>query len=861
MDVFPARASVAVVPGNQGYLEQSQFQPSGTKRIAYQWWRLVVGGPVRIQESIASGPGVRNTPGARHNLGNIIRSQFSDHGFSDVGMQLLESRIRGALTVEVEHDSAAADDGLGLLGAPTNTGDIIGSQFNDSGFGPVGMQWQRTRVGGDLLIRTQTFERNPDGTIVPVSHRDRLTRRAAGTADAQRPHASVNMGRIRDSQFNDGGYGDVGFQLRDVQIRKSVDSRSERWIIQPQDSNGPPTPSSVPIPSRSFNKTNFGRINDTQFNDGGFGDIGFQWQNSQVSGRVATSTNSISIQPERDDIGPITVSDLVFGRGRPDGGSENISIANIRTVRANKVHAFVQKRFRADARVRQARPLAETPINYLNSATNSGLIRDSQFNDGGFGDTGLQWNNVMADGEVTAVHNSLSIQPENDAQGRITVTNISFPSNPAPSPKPQTGTERELTPDPPLVDRDGDPVTIPLPRRTRPFDKTFKYNFATNSGDIRSSQFNDGGFGDIGLQWQDVEVGGKVRLIHHSLSVQPEGSNLEGVDVSHISFGNRDVADQNPTAVHARATKRIASPNASRRALARTPSARPRPDDCKCHDREGPTNDRILLFEQFTDSYKAEIFLQWDGVSRRYGLLVINNVLEVESQGKVKIKDIQFPGDVTATEPRKDKGQSLQDLPWQEVLSRIGLLTPQRSGPTNRRSPRARPDRIWNFATNSGILLGNQFSDGGLGDVSLHWRNVNVTGDVTVVHNTLSVHVVGKNTGPINVSNITFDSGAISSARRDAKRIVAPPQHIRIIPGDRPDRSLPLPKDSDVSDHATNSGILVGGQFTAGCLGLVALQWNNVRINGDVTVVNNVLSVKSDDDSGGTITVEHVRFE
>src|SRR5262249_4950493 len=153
---------------------------------------------------------------------------------------------------------------------------------------------------------------------------------------------------------------------------------------------------------------------------------------------------------------------------------------------------------------------AANPVNNLNEATNSGLITNSQFNDGGFGDIGLQWYNVDTNGAVTAVHNSLSIQPENDGQGLITVRNISFPSDPAPSPVPQTGTERELPPNPTLVDRDGDPVTPPLPRRTPPFDKTFQYNFATNSGDIRDSQFSDGGFGDIGLQWQDVKVGGKV---------------------------------------------------------------------------------------------------------------------------------------------------------------------------------------------------------------------------------------------------------------------------------------------------------------------------------------------------------------
>jgi hypothetical protein len=39
---------------------------------------------------------------------------------------------------------------------------------------------------------------------------------------------------------------------------------------------------------------------------------------------------------------------------------------------------------------------------------------------------------------------------------------------------------------------------------------------ATNSGVIANSQFNDGGFGDIGQQWREVEVGAPVTNIHIS---------------------------------------------------------------------------------------------------------------------------------------------------------------------------------------------------------------------------------------------------------------------------------------------------------------------------------------------------------
>jgi hypothetical protein len=39
-------------------------------------------------------------------------------------------------------------------------------------------------------------------------------------------------------------------------------------------------------------------------------------------------------------------------------------------------------------------------------------------------------------------------------------------------------------------------------------------DFATNSGTIAGSQFNDGGFGDIGQQWWQVTVAGPVTNVH-----------------------------------------------------------------------------------------------------------------------------------------------------------------------------------------------------------------------------------------------------------------------------------------------------------------------------------------------------------
>ena len=39
-------------------------------------------------------------------------------------------------------------------------------------------------------------------------------------------------------------------------------------------------------------------------------------------------------------------------------------------------------------------------------------------------------------GSVTAVHNSLTVQPNNNGQGLITVQGIQFPNTPAPPPRP-----------------------------------------------------------------------------------------------------------------------------------------------------------------------------------------------------------------------------------------------------------------------------------------------------------------------------------------------------------------------------------------------------------------------------------------
>ena len=65
--------------------------------------------------------------------------------------------------------------------------------------------------------------------------------------------------------------------------------------------------------------TNTGQIKDSQFNDGGFGDIGMQWLDVAVGGQVATSSNTLFINPYQDNYGPITIENQVFGQSSGSG--------------------------------------------------------------------------------------------------------------------------------------------------------------------------------------------------------------------------------------------------------------------------------------------------------------------------------------------------------------------------------------------------------------------------------------------------------------------------------------------------------------------------------------------------------------
>jgi hypothetical protein len=162
-----------------------------------------------------------------------------------------------------------------------------------------------------------------------------------------------------------------------------------------------------------------------------------------------------------------------------------------------------------------------------------------------------------------------------------------------------------------------------------------------------------------------------------------------------------------------------------------------------------------------------------------------------------------------------------------------------------------------NAATNSGTLLGNQFLDGGTGDIGLQWRDVTVNGSVRIEHNSCSINVVGdaNDTGPITVSGIRFDSGWAASGARTDTLYLAPATGVG---------QAAAAKNSVIAvggiNAASNSATLVGGQFLDGGMGQVGLQWQDVTINCPIRIVNNVFSVTVSGTNTHGVSVQDVTF-
>jgi hypothetical protein len=820
------------------------------------------------------------------NFGQILDSQFQPFGFkTTVGTQLREVRLRGKITIDVVNPFPTTGSNSALPAPPINSGLIQGSQFNGGGFHTVGLQFDHVYFGRGLTVSGFDNE-NPDASTLTA-----LSSGVGAAPAATTLPALENRGLVSNSQFNDGGFGvldrnaagmiiaregRVGLQWRNTRVRGPVDIGIADLVIQPgavtAASAGSGTVSADAVgvsgsvhtlgpPGKTVVNftTNVGQIRGSQFNDGGFGDIGMQWSNVAVGGHVGTSTNTLFIRPKQDDLGPITISNLIFGQRAQPAAAQTSSTENSVALTEKSAGRSVHQ---------AAAPAPQPPAfqtTYTNSPTNSGRMVDTQSNAGGFGDVGLQWKKVSVAGSVTAVHNSLTVQPENKGQDLITVQGIQFPTAPPAPPTPAPGPVHVLAPDPPVIASDGDSVTNLLPRPSRPFNPFFPtpfdgtgtftvpfrgnvplVNSANNSGLIRGGQFSTGGFGDQGLQWQRVHVGGNVQLVHNSLSVHPEGAKLAGISVSDVSYG----PPISPSIARHLAVLPyyVVSPGPSPTAPGKIFIGGP-----ILH----PPNNRWLTNQQLAPT-GTDVFLQWNGIMHRRGVVLVHNIIKImgvgEMTGPIILSNIRFPFRIPNLAPLK-----------------VVAVQPAESASVQTRAVSARATRpafvIRNAANNSGILSHAQFSDGGFGDDGLQWRNVSVDGSVAVVHNTLAVDESsdlppGDVPGPITISNVTFNSGALSGplSRERNQILVSPPDIFQRVSSRKVNLGRPLPQSAVVANDATNSGIMAGGQLASGGTNHVFLQWQCVRVKGKVTVIDNVLSISVQDRPTGPITISNVTF-
>jgi hypothetical protein len=839
----------AVVPGNKGLILHSQIDPFGNNEVGYQWRRLALGGPLTIHTDPSAGPEhplgpVPNSPFIESlNAGSITQSQFVRSGYPPIGLQLKRVHLGGGLTID-SHDESSAPAapasgnggvGIGIVGAPINSGNIKHSQVNVDGFGKTGVQLNAVRVRGNLTIRSKIFELSSTGQAAAAGS-------GSGASAPPVIQSLLNSGLIQNSQLNKGGFGDNGLQWDHVRVGGSAGVGVEKYEFGGGAAVPPPASSTPPLGDSSLqpiDTMNIGLIRDTQFNAGGFGDIGMQWKNVRVRKNAGTSDNNLSIQPEVNGVGPITVNGIIFGQQSATIGVAQQGAMSVAAKQASQAASPATPTGSKTVSVQRVKPRTKTlPIE--NDSLNSGRITNTQFTGGGFGDIGAQWRGVTVGGSATAVHNSLSIQPENEGQGLITVTNVRFPSTTpdslTPPPNPQPG--HRVAPLPIIIPRDGNPVPHTLSIPTLPRSRRYAVNEATNSGNIRASQVSDGGYGDIGLQWAHVRVGHDVKIVHNSLSVHPEGSQLAGVIVSNVAFG--DPITSVPSTASASVQSARAPVSASHGQV--------QLQDSSLNYVE---NDRFLNHKQFFKSPTPDILMIWNHAYRNNGLMIVHNLISVPAGAPVHLSDIRFLGVSTAPTPVSAAQLRALSLPSAGSATAGGLHA----------SAVAPQPQIKVSATNSGIIRGNQFSDGGFSDIGLQWRNVHVSGSVFVVHNTLAVNVVGTPTGPITISNVTFNSGALKEVQPTDTRIVAPPNFQSFV-HTRPSIGTPLRPQPNVTDTSTNSGILLGGQFLVGGKdpGHIGLQWRKVGIRGSVTVIDNVLSIQAPPVGTGPITIQHVTF-
>ena len=457
----------------------------------------------------------------------------------------------------------------------------------------------------------------------------------------------------------------------------------------------------------------------------------------------------------------------------------------------------------------------------------------------------MQWQTVHVSGSVEVTYNSLSVQPENSNQGLITVADVSFSASPPAFTPSQTSSDGVLSSVPAVITQ-GTAVSPSLPVPTSPGTPRSQANSATNSGLVSQSQFADGGFGDIGMQWSNVSVEGSVQVVHNSLSIQPEGSNAAGISVQNVVFGSAAASAGDPRLAPATLPPLTVNPA---NAVGPPPFV-PNAAFAKKSNTVNQTNKQVL------SGPAAATSLQWRTVTRDgTGLVIVNNVLQVSNNGTtgsapgakagpITLSGIAFPGSAPS--------RTLSARPAMTAPAKRVSLYGSAAAP----AAQARPV---NAASNSGTLVRNQFLDGGTGDIGLQWRDVVVKGSVRVEHNTCSINVVGdaSDTGPISISNIRFDSGwGLSGAVSDSLSLtppVASATSLRAI-------SASAAAFGRSVNAASNSATLTGGQFLDGGMGQIGLQWQGVTINCPVRIVNNVIAVTVSGTNTHGVSLQNVSF-
>src|SRR5262249_51960544 len=157
-------------------------------------------------------------------------------GFRTVGVQLDRVRLGGGFTVSgFDNEDPGTSSLAASLATGRHTSEVVGtlpplinrnliskSQFKDRGFGVldrnpdgtilaregrVGLQWRHTRVRGPVDIRLANLVLQP-GAGGAASTASSVAA-AESTPGKTVIDFTTNTGKIRKSQFNDGGFGDI----------------------------------------------------------------------------------------------------------------------------------------------------------------------------------------------------------------------------------------------------------------------------------------------------------------------------------------------------------------------------------------------------------------------------------------------------------------------------------------------------------------------------------------------------------------------------------------------------------------------------------------------------------------------------